>query len=624
MPLVSTSDVGISFGADLIFANLNLQIHERARIGIVGPNGGGKTSLLKILVGELEPSAGTVQLDRGIRVGYVPQSPGTTSGRSLKDEIMTAFDRLRQLEHALEEGAQQLGQASEGQDGQAGKHYTALLDEYESLGGYSYENTMVRMVEGLGLSERALQTPASQASGGERARAALAQALLGEPNLLVLDEPTNHLDMKGLIWLEHYLAHLTSAFVVVSHDRYFLDHTVNQVWELDHGSIQTFAGNYSKYRALKTERTLVRQREHEKQQDYIGKEEAFIQRYRAGQRAREARGRATRLRRLLRVESPENDRAISLSSVTSSRSGQVLLRTHGLVVGFPRDPAPIELLSVPDLKLERGSRIAVIGANGTGKTTLLRTLLGLTPPVRGKVAMGHNVAVGYHRQGLDDLVGDYTVLESLLEAKEMTYEDARSYLARFLFQGEDVFRRVGSCSGGERSRLALARLLVTEPNLLILDEPTTHLDIPSREALEQVLLTYDGTLLFVSHDRQLASLLAQELRVVDQGVLHEFAGTFESWLQSTKENSKESTEEPPTPRKLRLPRRPPQVKKPRSPALEEHLMRIIDGLENRLVEMQLQLEEASERRDLEMIARIGLEYNRTKAQLDEKLAQWGG
>jgi ATP-binding cassette subfamily F protein 3 len=276
------------------------------------------------------------------------------------------------------------------------------------------------------------------------------------------------------------------------------------------------------------------------------------------------------------------------------------------------------------MKLERGSRAAIIGANGTGKTTLLRTLLGLTPPVRGRVALSANVAVGYHRQGLDDLAKDSTVLESLLEAKEMPSGEARSYLARFLFQGEDVFRQVGACSGGERSRLALARLLVTEPNLLILDEPTTHLDIPSREALEQVLLAFQGTLLFVSHDRQFASLLAQELWVVDQGAVHRFAGTLESWLQSTRE----TPEEPVTPQKLKgklkITRRPAHANKPPSPALDEHLIRIIDGLENRLIEIQLELEEASEQRDLEAIARIGEEYVSTKAQLDERLVQWGG
>jgi ATP-binding cassette subfamily F protein 3 len=247
--------------------------------------------------------------------------------------------------------------------------------------------------------------------------------------------------------------------------------------------------------------------------------------------------------------------------------------------------------------------------------------MGLLPPVQGRVTLGRNVAVGYHRQGLDDLDWDSTILDSLLDIKEMSFGEARSYLARFLFQGEDVFRQVGSCSGGERSRLALARLLVTEPNLLILDEPTTHLDIPSREALEQVLLTYEGTLLFVSHDRQFASLLAQELWVVDDGKLYQFPGTLEEWLESDKENVEES----PAPRKARPPRhRPHQAKKGPSPSADEHMIRIIDGLETRLREIQSELEEASDQRDWEMIASIGQEYDRTKAELDEKLAQWGG
>ena len=569
----------------------------------------------------MKPSGGTVRLARGVRVGYVPQSPESTVAGSLKDEIMTAFDRLKWLEDAIEAGARRLDQTGGGQDDQAGEHYAALLDEYESLGGYTYENTMDRMVEGLGLSRRALETQASQASGGERARASLAQALLGEPNLLILDEPTNHLDMKGLAWLERFLTYFPSAVVVVSHDRYFLDRTVNQVWELDHGGIESYVGNYSKYRTSKAERTLTRQREYAKQQEYIAKEEDFIRRYHAGQRAREAKGRQTRLNRLERIDKPESDRAISISSAAARRSDQTVLRTHGLTVGFPGDGLPIELFSVPDVKLERGSRTALVGPNGTGKTTLLETLLGLLPPVRGRVTVGRNVAVGYHRQGLDDLDWDSNVLDSLLDAMEMSFAEARSYLARFLFQGEDVFRQVGLCSGGERSRLALARLLVTAPNLLILDEPTTHLDIPSREALEQVLLTYEGSLLFVSHDRQFTSLLAQELWVVEDGELHQFPGTFEEWMESGKEKVEASS----APRKARPARsRPHQAKKSPSPAADEHMIRIIDGLESRLQEIQSELEEASEKRDLEMIASIGQEYDRTKAELDEKLAQWGG
>ena len=621
MPLLTTSSIGITYGVDIIFSNINVEINERARIGIVGPNGGGKTSLLEILTGGLDPSAGSVKLARGMRVGYVPQAPEMTVSGSLKDEIMTAFDRLKWLEDAMETGARDLDQTNADDDDQVGERYAALLDEYESLGGYSYENTMDRMVEGLGLTQRALQTPAAHASGGERARAALAQALLGEPNLLILDEPTNHLDMKGLAWLERFLTHYPSAVVVVSHDRYFLDRTVNQVWDLDHGGIEHYVGNYSKFRTLKAERALTRQREYAKQQEFIAKEEDFIRRYHAGQRAREAKGRQTRLNRLERIDQVENDRAITLSSRTFQRSDQTVLRTHGLTVGYPDNDPPIELFSVPDMKLERGSRVALVGPNGTGKTTLLATLLGLLPPVSGRITLGRNVAVGYHRQGLDDLDLDTSVLDSMLDAKEMSFGEARSYLARFLFQGEDVFRQVGDCSGGERSRLALARLLVHEPNLLILDEPTTHLDIPSREALEQVLLAYEGTLLFVSHDRQFASLLAQELWVVEDGELQQFLGTFEEWLESDKEKA----EEPEAPKKARPPRsRPQQEKKSPSPAADEHMIRIIDGLETRLLEIQLELEEASEQRDLELIASKGEEYDRTKMELDEKLAAWGG
>jgi len=621
MPLLTTSSIGITYGVDIIFSNINVEINERARIGIVGPNGGGKTSLLEILTGGLDPSAGSVKLARGMRVGYVPQAPEMTVSGSLKDEIMTAFDRLKWLEDAMETGARDLDQTNADDDDQVGERYAALLDEYESLGGYSYENTMDRMVEGLGLTQRALQTPAAHASGGERARVALAQALLGEPNLLILDEPTNHLDMKGLAWLERFLTHYPSAVVVVSHDRYFLDRTVNQVWDLDHGGIEHYVGNYSKFRTLKAERALTRQREYAKQQEFIAKEEDFIRRYHAGQRAREAKGRQTRLNRLERIDQVENDRAITLSSRTFQRSDQTVLRTHGLTVGYPDNDPPIELFSVPDMKLERGSRVALVGPNGTGKTTLLATLLGLLPPVSGRITLGRNVAVGYHRQGLDDLDLDTSVLDSMLDAKEMSFGEARSYLARFLFQGEDVFRQVGDCSGGERSRLALARLLVHEPNLLILDEPTTHLDIPSREALEQVLLAYEGTLLFVSHDRQFASLLAQELWVVEDGELQQFLGTFEEWLESDKEKA----EEPEAPKKARPSRsRPQQEKKSPSPAADEHMIRIIDGLETRLLEIQLELEEASEQRDLELIASKGEEYDRTKMELDEKLAAWGG
>ena len=619
MPLVSTTAVAVSYGADEIFSGVDLEISERARIGIVGPNGSGKTSLLKLLVEELEPNAGTVHWTRGVRVGYVPQTPLAVTGGSLSDEVMTAFDRLHTLEEAIEAGSLELEQADGGARQQAEGRYAALVEEYELLGGYSYESSMERMVAGLGLSTETLNAHSSQVSGGERTRAALARALLANPDLLVLDEPTNHLDLKGLTWLENYLTHFPGAFVVVSHDRYFLDRTVTQVWEVDHGKLLTFPGNYSKYRTLKAEQTLRQQREYARQQEYISKEEDFIQRYHAGQRSREARGRETRLRRLERVQAPAKDRAIALSRVTAGRTGHVVLSAHNLKVGYVQATGLTELLTVPALQLERGSRTAIIGANGTGKTTLLKTLLGLTHPLEGTATIGHNVKVGYYSQGLDGLPEESSVLDAFLQAKGMPPEEARSYLARFLFQGEDVFRRVYDCSGGERSRLALARLLVTQPNLLILDEPTTHLDIPSREALEQVLLEYDGTLLFVSHDRQLVSLLAQALWVVDQGKVIPFADTFEAWMQDTQE----AVSQAPRPARPKPPRPTRVAKKNPLASLEEHLVQVIDELEGRLVEIERRLEEASARQDVAVISRLGEEYDQTRSQLEQKLEEWG-
>jgi len=620
MPLVSATELAVAYGVDEVFAGVNLEISERAHIGIVGPNGSGKTSLLKLLVEELEPSAGTVHWTRGVQVGYVPQIPRSMTNGSLNDEVMTAFDRLHTLEKEIEAGALELQRADAGARHEAEARYAAVVEEYELLGGYSYESSMERMVAGLGLSKETLGARSSRVSGGERTRAALARALLANPDLLVLDEPTNHLDLKGLTWLENYLTHFAGAFVVVSHDRYFLDRTVTQVWEMDHGELQTFPGNYSKYRILKAEQNLRQDREYAKQQEYIAKEEDFIRRYHAGQRAREARGRATRLQRLKRVQAPERDRTIGLSGVTASRTGQVVISTNNLKVGYVQTTGATELLTVPNLQLERGSRTAIIGDNGTGKTTLLKTLQGLIPPLAGTAAIGHNVKVGYYIQGLDDLPEESTVVEAFLQAKGMSPEEARSYLARFLFQGEDVFRRVADCSGGERSRLALARLLITQPNLLILDEPTTHLDIASREAFEHVLLDYAGALLFVSHDRQFVSLLAQTLWVVDQGKVTPFADTFEMWMQSVSEAVS------PTPRLARpKPSRPVRAAKinPRATPEEDPVL-AIDKLEARLVKIERLLEQASGRQDVEAISRLGEEYELTRSELDQKLEQWRG
>ena len=625
MPLVSTSDLAVHYGASIIFSGVDLDINERARIGIVGPNGGGKTSLLRVLVGEQHASEGRVARSIGIQVGYVPQHPEMDFTGTLREEVMRAFDQVRALEKELEAASQQ-PDAQNGSSEEAGRRYAALLEQYEALGGYTYERDVERMVDGLGLRPETLDSPASSASGGERTRAALAKALLGNPDLLVLDEPTNYLDLKGVTWLERYLTHFAPAVVVVSHDRYFLDEMATQIWEIDHGRMNVFPGNFSKYRVLKGERDLRLAKEYEAQREFIAKEQAFIDRYRAGQRSREAKGRETRLARLQRIDRPDIDRSISLKPAGATRTGQVVLSTKGLRVGYTDGDGPTELLKVPDLKLPRGSRTAVIGDNGTGKTTFIKTVLEMVPPLEGSVALGQSVKVGYYSQGLDALVDEQTVLDSFLEIKNMPFEQARFYLARFLFQGDDVFREVGACSGGEKSRLALARLLITEPNLLVLDEPTTHFDIPSREALEQVLLGYPGTILLVSHDRHLVSLLAESLLVTADGKVEVFPGTFEEWSEAQREAEAEAaasrTQErvKPTPRPQPVKSQGPKRRNPAAPVVD--MEQVIVDLEDRLKKIESQLQAATESQNFEEMTRLGDEHIQTQSELERRLEEW--
>jgi len=623
--LVSATDLSVMYGADQIFEHVSLDINEHARIGIVGPNGSGKTSLLKIIVKELEPDSGSVHWSRGLQLSYVPQTPPHSANGTLKDEVTRAFHKLLSLEHDLEASALDLEQSGGGKSSEVAERYAAQLRDYESLGGYTYENEMERMVDALGLGQDTLKTQSSWASGGERTRAALARALLSRPDLLVLDEPTNHLDLKGVGWLEGFLSKTSSAVVLVSHDRYFLDKAVNQIWELDYGRLETYPGNYSAYRRLKEERTSRQQQEYQRQQEYIAKEQDFIRRYHAGQRSKEARGRETRLERLERIDRPNRDGAISIGNLAASRTGQIVLSTRGLKVGYADDGIQTHLLSPPDLKLERGSRTAMIGDNGVGKTTLLKTILGFTAPLGGSVELGHNVAVGYYRQGQEDLPEESTVLDALLDVKNLPLGEARSYLARFLFQGEDVFKSIASCSGGERSRLALACLMLSKANFLILDEPTTHFDIPSREAVEKVLLDYQGSILLVSHDRHFVSLLAEALWVVGGGTVTPFRGTFEEWAESQAEVSQTTHLAKSTPQKKstdsqdqpRTPSRP-------NPIREELMLNAIDGLEKKLADVENRLEMAAQDQDLTAVASLGQEYDETRAELERKLEEWIG
>ena len=608
-----------------MFAGVDADVNEQSRIGLVGSNGSGKTSLLRVLVGELDPDEGTVSTNSGLRLAYVPQLAEHDAPGTLRDGVESAFARLFKLEADLADTALDIQQRQGGARSAAEDRYSKLLEEYESLGGYDYQSQVERVAQGVGLTQETLDTQASVASGGERTRAALARALLTDPDLLILDEPTNYLDFDGLNWLEGFLSEFRYAVLAVSHDRYFLDRICTEVWELEHGRLQRFPGNYSAYRGLKHAQVLRQQQEFERQQEYIAKEEYFIQRYKAGQRSREARGRETRLGRLDRIEAPQSEKTINIGSSSASRTGHITVSLRGVSVGFSNNGAETRLLSVPDIDLLRGSRTAVVGPNGIGKTTLLRTVLGELPPLSGTVSLGHNVQTGHLNQGTWNLPDDKTVLDAFLEVKNIPIGDARDYLARFLFQGDDVFKMVASLSGGERTRLSLARLLITYPNVLVLDEPTTHLDIASREALESTLESYDGTLLFVSHDRHFIGLMAERILVIEDGATRLFEGSFDEWVRINR---------PPEPepvsrrararhrRRDRETRRQERELKPSKQAQAIDYEALIQQLEADVAEIERRLEIASAKQNLKQIERLGRRHAKAQKAVEEAWAKW--
>ena len=630
MSLLGASQLNLHYADIEIFSDVTLQVNEKAHIGIVGPNGSGKTSLLRVLLGMQDFDGGDIFKSDSLRVGYVPQTALQSGFGTLKDQISQVFQHLIQLEKDMETSAFAI-QDSEGvEQTQAENKYSTLMDEYESLGGYDYQNRMDRVVDGVGLSDTNLGTLVSDASGGERTRAALATALLAGPDLLVLDEPTNYLDFKGLEWLEDFLNRSASAFMVVSHDRFFLDRVASEIWEIDNCRLKTYRGNYSKYKLLKSEEDARSAKEYIRQQEYIKREQNFIARYHAGQRSKEARGRAKRLKRIERIEAPSNELNVSITSGFATRTGQTVISTNSLKIGFSTEQHSVKLFEVPDIEIERGTTTAIIGNNGIGKTTLLKTIIGSIPALSGSSNLGHNVKIGYFRQGSDEIPGHLTVLEALLEIKNLSIGEARSFLARFLFTGEEIYDQVSSLSGGERGRLALSRLLITEPNVLVLDEPTTHLDILSREALEAMLKAFGGTTIFVSHDRHLISLLANNLLIITEGSVRHFAGSYQDLLKESNSNSstkeKEKPVQLPPSKKMSRTKSTPNLNSANlnrnSASRKEDHEKLISDLESQIKRLEKELQEASNTGDMDSITVLGIEHEELNLKLDRAISKW--
>src|SRR6266702_644608 len=536
MPIVSVIQVSKSYGAERIFDSVSFQINENDRIGLVGPNGAGKSTLLNILARREEPDEGSVALTRNTRIGYLPQVVDFQPENTLREEMLTVFADVHSWENELNELALALASPAAHEDialhEKLLQRYADLQIRFEHAGGYTYENRVDQVLDGLGFTREQQQSPVFQLSGGQQTRAALGKLLLQEPDLLLLDEPTNHLDLKALEWLETYLINWKGAMVVVAHDRYFLDKVVSRTIEMAFARIEEYPGNYTKYLRLREERMERRLREYEAQQAHIAHTEEFIRRYKAGQRSREARGRQKLLDRLERVERPQDFPEMHFEFNAVFESGQVVLSTQKLVVGYPPEEhqsEPTVLVRVADLELMRGDRVVLLGLNGAGKNTLIRTIIGKIAPISGQVYPGHNVRIGYYSQTHSGLNPDRTIVDEIRQMSALSEDAARGFLARFLFTGDDVFKPINALSGGERSRVALAKLTLQGSNFLVLDEPTNHLDLQSRQFLEEILSEFEGTLLFVSHDRYFVDSLATKVWVIEDGVLIPYMGNYSEY-----------------------------------------------------------------------------------------------
>lgn len=631
MALLTVSNLSKLFGAEEIFSDISFSVPPKSRIGLVGANGVGKTTLLRILIGEENTTTGVVQYARGVKVGYLPQRAELESELTLWQECIHVFDELisRKEELATLEGEMSKSNDPE----ELLDRYGRLQHAFELLGGYEYETRIHQMLSGLGFAKTDESRPIAQFSGGEKTRVHLAKLLLEAPQLLLLDEPTNHLDIEAVEWLEAYLKDWPGAMIIVSHDRYFLDQVATAIYEMT-PALETYRGNYSAYLVQRSERYNRMLAEYEAKQEFVEKEEEYIRRNIAGQNTRQAKGRRKRLERMLEESKitppPSVRRKMHLQLESGGRSGELVLRTQRLEVGYADEGKP--LFTTPDLLLKRKECAAIIGPNGSGKSTFLKTILEQIPAFAGEVMLGASLKIGYFAQAHEGLIMERTLMGEIATIMpQWLPAQIRDYLAKFLFTGDDVFKTVGLLSGGERGRLALSILALQGANLLLLDEPTNHLDLPSQEVLQSMLGEFDGTILLVSHDRFLIDALATQIWEVvpDKGELRVFEGSYseyKSWLQKEEQLKPAEIDQKKSHQKvfaLEIGENQKTLSKNERMRIQKQIADTemkISELEQRLAVLEDKLQNPPE--DGGEVAQLGKEYAEVQVRLGEEMQEW--
>ncbi|MBU5220754.1 ABC-F family ATP-binding cassette domain-containing protein [Bacillus albus] len=538
MILLQVNALSKLYGAETILANIKLEVQTKDRIALVGRNGAGKSTLLKIIAGELSHDGGEIIKPKDVSIGYLAQNTGLETSLTIWDEMLTVFTHLQQMETKLRRLEQEMGK-EENFSNEA--IYERLLADYDQLqldykdqGGYQYEADIRSILSGLGFPAETHQTTISTLSGGQKTRLALGKLLLTKPDLLILDEPTNHLDIETLTWLEQYLQGYPGAILIVSHDRYFLDKLVTQVYEISNKESRRFVGNYSKYLDLKSALYEQEMKRYEKQQDEIAKLEDFVQKNIArASTTKRAQSRRKQLDRMELLTRPLGDsKSASFHFDIERQSGNDVLQVKDATIGYDEDP----IIEHVTMRLTRGDSVALVGPNGIGKSTLLKSIVNKLPLLHGDVSFGSNVSVGYYDQEQANLTSSKRVLNELWDEYPLQPEkEIRTILGNFLFTGDDVLKPVSSLSGGQKARLALAKLMMQKSNLLILDEPTNHLDLNSKEILENALIDYPGTLLFVSHDRYFINRVTTTVIELSTEGAQEYLGDYDYYVEKKNE-----------------------------------------------------------------------------------------